>query len=76
MTTTYRYHKWDGRQSGFDMGAEDFFSEMSDYLMEGWTPDEAYEWILKQGLKGAEHEGHGDRRPPLGAGRVEAERLR
>jgi uncharacterized protein with von Willebrand factor type A (vWA) domain len=25
---------------------------MSDYLMEGWTPDEAYEWILKQGLKG------------------------
>ncbi|OGE24150.1 MAG: hypothetical protein A3J42_08995 [Candidatus Dadabacteria bacterium RIFCSPHIGHO2_12_FULL_53_21] len=52
MTNTYRYHKWDGSQSGFDLGAEDFFSEMSDYLMEGWTPDEAYDWILKQGLKG------------------------
>jgi uncharacterized protein with von Willebrand factor type A (vWA) domain len=52
MTTSYRYLKWDGRQAGFDLGAEDFFSEMSDYLMEGWTPDEALEWMLKQGLKG------------------------
>lgn len=52
MTVTYKYTKWDGTQSGLDFGAEDFFSEFSDYLMEGWTPDEAYEWILKQGLKG------------------------
>ncbi|MEW6143855.1 MAG: VWA domain-containing protein [Thermodesulfobacteriota bacterium] len=52
MTTLYRYLKWDGSQPGFDLGAEDFFSELSDYLMEGWTPDEACEWILKQGLKG------------------------
>ncbi len=52
MTTSYRYRKWDGSQSGFDPGVEDFFGEFSDYLMEGWTPDEAYEWILKQGIKG------------------------
>lgn len=52
MTTSYRYSKWDGRQTGFDLGPGDFFSEMSDYLMEGWTPDEACEWILKQGIKG------------------------
>jgi uncharacterized protein with von Willebrand factor type A (vWA) domain len=52
MTALYRYRKWDGTQSELDLNAEDFFSEFSDYLMEGWTPDEAYEWILKQGLKG------------------------
>jgi uncharacterized protein with von Willebrand factor type A (vWA) domain len=54
MTTLYRYRKWDGTQSELDLNAEDFFSEFTDYLMEGWTPDEAYEWILKQGLKGQE----------------------
>lgn len=52
MSTLYRYLKWDGRQPEFGLDSGDFFSEMSDYLMEGWTPDEAYEWILKQGLKG------------------------
>ena len=52
MTTSYRYRKWDGRQPGFDLDTGDFFSEFSDYLMEGWTPDEAYEWILKQGFRG------------------------
>ncbi|MFI5323834.1 MAG: hypothetical protein ACHQ6U_09945, partial [Thermodesulfobacteriota bacterium] len=51
MTALYRYLKWDGTQSELEMNAEDFFGEFSDYLMEGWTPDEAYEWILKQGLK-------------------------
>ncbi len=54
MTTTFRYLKWDGTQSECDVGAEDFFNSFSDYLMEGWTPDEAYEWILKQGLRGTE----------------------
>ncbi|MCI0482833.1 MAG: hypothetical protein L0213_14740, partial [Candidatus Dadabacteria bacterium] len=74
MTTLFRYLKWDGRQPGFDLGAEDFFSEMSDYLMEGWTPDEAYEWILKQGLKGQSTRvmGIDDLRSELGAWRQSA----
>ncbi len=56
MTTVFRYLKWDGTQSGYEAeaGAEEFFSEFTGYLMEGWTPDEAYEWILKQGIRGSE----------------------
>lgn len=54
MTTTFRYLKWDGTQLVSEVQAEDFFNSFSDYLMEGWTPDEAYEWILKQGLRGSE----------------------
>ncbi|MEQ9618735.1 MAG: VWA domain-containing protein [Deltaproteobacteria bacterium] len=54
MTKRYKYSKWDGTQSEWDVNAREFFSELSDYLMEGWTPEEAYEWILKQGLRGAE----------------------
>ncbi|GBD37930.1 hypothetical protein HRbin37_00175 [bacterium HR37] len=53
MTTTYRYLKWDGTQSKFNLEAEDFFKEFSNFLMEGWTPDEAFEWIMKQGIRGA-----------------------
>lgn len=53
MTTIYRYLKWNGAQSEFRLEAEDFFREFSNFLMEGWTPDEAFEWIMKQGVRGA-----------------------
>jgi len=53
MTTTYRYLKWNGMQGEFKLEAEDFFKEFSNFLMEGWTPDEAFEWIMKQGIRGA-----------------------
>lgn len=52
MSTKFRYRKWDGTQSGPEVDANDCFDELSKYLMEGWTPDEAYEWILKQGIGG------------------------
>ncbi len=52
--TLYRYRRWDGAQEGFDMRAGDLFEGLSDYLMEGWSPDEAYQWILKQGIRGQE----------------------
>ncbi len=52
MSTKFRYRKWDGTQSGPEVTAGDCFDELSKYLMEGWTPDEAYEWILKQGIGG------------------------
>jgi uncharacterized protein with von Willebrand factor type A (vWA) domain len=52
MVTIYRYLKWDGTQSEFRLEAEDFFKEFSNFLMEGWTPDEAFEWIMKQGIRG------------------------
>ena len=54
MTTRFRYKKWDGTQSPPEVDAGDCFDEFSKYLMEGWTPDEAYEWILKQGIGGKE----------------------
>lgn len=54
MTTVFRYLKWDGTQAEQELGAEEFFNEFTDYLMEGWTPDEAYEWILKQGVQGSQ----------------------
>ncbi len=50
MITKFRYKRWDGTQSGPEVSTEDCFDEFSKYLMEGWTPDEAYEWILKQGF--------------------------
>ena len=53
MTTTYRYLKWNGAQNEFKLDIEDFFKEFSNFLMEGWTPDEAFEWIMKQGIRGA-----------------------
>ncbi len=51
--TTFRYLKWDGVQSEFNLEAHDLFREFSNFLMEGWTPDEAFEWIMKQGVRGA-----------------------
>jgi uncharacterized protein with von Willebrand factor type A (vWA) domain len=53
MTTIYRYLKWNGAQNEFKLDTEDFFKEFSNFLMEGWTPDEAFEWIMKQGIRGA-----------------------
>ena len=55
MTTRFKYLRWDGTQSGPELDAEDYFDEFSNYLMEGWTPDEAYEWILKQGIGSDEY---------------------
>lgn len=55
MTTRFKYLRWDGTQSGPELNAEDYFDEFSNYLMEGWTPDEAYEWILKQGIGSDEY---------------------
>ena len=52
--TLYRYRRWDGAQEGFDVRTGDLFDGLSDYLMEGWSPDEAYQWILKQGIRGKE----------------------
>ena len=52
MPTLLRYKKWDGTQAEDEAQAGDCFDEFSKYLMEGWTPDEAYEWILKQGIGG------------------------
>lgn len=52
--TLYRYRRWDGAQEGFDVRAGDLFDGLSDYLMEGWSPDEAYQWILKQGIRSEE----------------------
>ncbi|MER3445844.1 MAG: hypothetical protein C4291_02955 [Candidatus Dadabacteria bacterium] len=52
MTTTYRYLKWNGTQSEFKLEAQELFREFSNFLMEGWTPDEAFEWIMKQGIHG------------------------
>jgi len=56
MSTKFRYKKWDGTQSVPEISTGDCFDELSKYLMEGWTPDEAYDWILKQGI-GAKDEG-------------------
>ncbi|MFQ5787949.1 MAG: hypothetical protein ACE5H1_08195, partial [Thermodesulfobacteriota bacterium] len=50
MNTIYRYLKWDGYQNEFNVDTLDMFKEFSNFLMEGWTPDEAFEWILKQGI--------------------------
>jgi len=52
MTITYRYLKWDGIQGEFKLEAQDLFHEFSNFLMEGWTTDEAFEWIMKQGIRG------------------------
>jgi uncharacterized protein with von Willebrand factor type A (vWA) domain len=59
MTTRFKYLRWDGTQSGPELDAEDYFDEFSNYLMEGWTPDEAYEWMLKQGIGSDEYHAHG-----------------
>lgn len=50
MSTLFRYKKWDGSQALKETSEGDCFEEFSKYLMEGWTPDEAYDWILKQGI--------------------------
>jgi uncharacterized protein with von Willebrand factor type A (vWA) domain len=52
--TTYRYLKWDGMQNEFKLDPQELFKEFSNFLMEGWTTDEAFEWIMKQGVHGAE----------------------
>lgn len=52
MATLFRYKKWDGSQAATGAATDECFDEFSKYLMEGWTPDEAYEWILKQGIGG------------------------
>lgn len=53
MTIAYRYLKWDGLQKEFKVHPEDLLEEFANFLMEGWSPDEAYEWILKQGIDGS-----------------------
>lgn len=52
MTTIYRYLKWNGIQNEFKLESQKLFKEFSNFLMEGWTPEEAIEWILKQGVRG------------------------
>lgn len=52
MTITYRYLRWDGIQREFKLEAQELFHEFSNFLMEGWTTDEAFEWIMKQGIRG------------------------
>jgi len=52
MNTVYRYLKWDGYQNEFNFDPMDMFKEFSNFLMEGWTPDEAFDWTLKQGING------------------------
>ncbi|MGH7799759.1 MAG: VWA domain-containing protein [Thermodesulfobacteriota bacterium] len=52
MTTIYRYLKWDGLQGDFKLEPQELFKEFSNFLMEGWTTDEAFEWIMKQGVRG------------------------
>ncbi|MEE9252279.1 MAG: VWA domain-containing protein [Thermodesulfobacteriota bacterium] len=50
MSTRYRYLLWDGAQQEFSLEASELFREFSDFLMEGWTPEEALDWIIKQGV--------------------------
>ncbi|HEX3034846.1 MAG TPA: VWA domain-containing protein [Thermodesulfobacteriota bacterium] len=52
MTTIYRYLQWDGTKNEFKLESQELFKEFSNFLMEGWTPDEAIEWIMKQGVHG------------------------
>jgi len=52
VSVRYRYLKWDGTQDEFRLETEELFKELSNFLMEGWTPDEAIDWILKQGVSG------------------------
>ncbi|MGQ0792713.1 MAG: VWA domain-containing protein [Deltaproteobacteria bacterium] len=52
MATTYRYRKWSGQGSEFALEPEKLFEKFSNFLMEGWTPDEALEWMIKQGFHG------------------------
>jgi len=52
MNTTYRYLKWDGLKREFNFHSQDILKEFSNFLMEGWSPEEAFEWILKQGING------------------------
>ncbi len=53
MNTVYRYLKWDGYQNEFNFDPMDMFKEFSNFLMEGWTPDEAFDWTLKHGINGS-----------------------
>jgi uncharacterized protein with von Willebrand factor type A (vWA) domain len=53
MNTTYRYLKWDGLKKEFDFHSQDLLQEFANFLMEGWSPEEAFEWILKQGIHGS-----------------------
>jgi uncharacterized protein with von Willebrand factor type A (vWA) domain len=53
MNTTYRYLKWDGLKKEFNFHAQDLLQEFANFLMEGWSPEEAFEWILKQGISGS-----------------------
>ena len=53
MSIRYRYLQWDGSQQEFHLEADELFREFSDFLMEGWTPDEALDWIIKQGVNTA-----------------------
>ena len=50
MNTIYRYLKWDGFQKDFQLDAQGVFKEFTNFLMEGWSPEEAFDWILKQGI--------------------------
>ncbi len=51
MNTTYRYLKWDGLNKEFNFHPQDLLQDFANFLMEGWSPDEAFEWILKQGIR-------------------------
>jgi uncharacterized protein with von Willebrand factor type A (vWA) domain len=53
MNTTYRYLKWDGLKKEFNFHSEDLLQEFANFLMEGWSPEEAFEWMLKQGVRGS-----------------------
>jgi uncharacterized protein with von Willebrand factor type A (vWA) domain len=50
MSILFRYLKWDGTQKEFHLETGELFKEFADFLMEGWTPDEALDWIMKQGI--------------------------
>ncbi len=53
MNTTFRYLKWDGLKKEFNFHSQDLLQEFANFLMEGWSPEEAFEWMLKQGIRGS-----------------------
>jgi uncharacterized protein with von Willebrand factor type A (vWA) domain len=50
MPATFRYSRWDGTQTGFDLGADDVLSELSDDVLYHGDVDSALRRMLQTGL--------------------------
>ena len=52
----YRYSRWDGKQTGFDLDADQLLAEMSDDLLYHGDLNAALRRLMQQGFKDRNNE--------------------